>query len=381
MRSEDDQIGILAHLSKSDGIGGKIKEVPEDFVVEEITEDGRVLETNKEIGFEDEDGEYLHFTLQKKNWDTIRALKIVSKRLSVSHKRIKFAGTKDRRGITTQRASVWNVAKERLEKVNIKDIEILDISQGKEAISLGMLAGNRFTINIRDVSGDARERVQNIVEELDDITPNFFGSQRFGIRLTNHIIGRHILQGEFKGAVMEYLCGMGREPDDATAARKKLAETEDFKEALLTFPDYLGYEKSILNRLIKEPTDFIGALRNLPKKLRLMFVHSYQGYVFNRALSEYIKVGDIPDSIPLVGKGCDCDKIVADILEEEGMLEENFTVKSMPEMSLDTLQRKAKIPFSDFAVVDFNEKESNIWVRFCLPPGAYATVLLREIMK
>jgi tRNA(Glu) U13 pseudouridine synthase TruD len=50
-------------------------------------------------------------------------------------------------------------------------------------------------------------------------------------------------------------------------------------------------------------------------------------------------------------------------------------------MSTEGAERKTLIGFSDFEIVDFKEEESNLWVRFSLPPGAYATVLLRELMK
>jgi tRNA pseudouridine13 synthase len=158
-------------------------------------------------------------------------------------------------------------------------------------------------------------------------------------------------------------------------------KTKDWKAALLEFPDHLGFEKSVLNHLINKPTDYIGSLRRLPKKLRWMFVHAYQGYIFNLALSEYIKKGKVPKELPLIGCESKPDKVSKKILEKEGITLEEFNVSAMPEMSTEGQMRKSLISFSDFDIVSFNQEDSKIVVRFSLPPGAYATVLLRELMK
>ncbi len=377
----EETVGLRAHLSKTGGIGGTIKKEPEDFLVEEITPDGTVLEIGESQKFQDNPGDYVHFTLQKTNWGTMRAVKAVARACGVSRKRLKFAGTKDRRSVSAQRVSAWKVPEKKLEKVRIKDIVLRDFAASDEQVGLGGLKGNRFTVTIREVPPDAGGRVEKIIGELGGKAPNFFGTQRFGIRLNNHLVGKSVFKGDFKGAAMGYLCDLGDEPEEATEARKSLRKTGDFKTALRTFPKYLGFEKSMLNYLVKHPTDFIGALRVLPKKLRKMLVHSYQGYVFNLALSRHIEGGDVPEELPLVGYGTEPDRVSAGILEREGMSPGDFKVPSMPEMSLEGEMRRALVEFKGFEVLDFNEGDSKIRVRFSLPPGAYATMLLRELMK
>jgi len=378
---EYDKIGVLGYLSKTPGIGGSIKESPEDFIVEEITPGGTVLEVGKPQQFPEGSGEYTHFTLEKNNWDTMRAVKVVAKACRVSHSRIKFAGTKDRRSVSAQRMSIWRVPPETLEKVKIKDIILRDFAYSGEPVNLGESKGNRFTMTIRGVSGDAGGKIEKTAKELGGRTPNFFGAQRFGLRLNNHAVGRHILKGRFKEAVMSYLCDTGPEPEEATRAREVLRETEDFKAAFHSFPDYLGFEKAVLNSLAKTPSDFVGAFREIPKKLRLMFVHAYQGYIFNMALSEYIKRGERPEELPMTGYDIELDAVTERLLKADGMAREDFRVQSMPEMSMAGEMRDAFVGFADFEVVGFNEGDANIKVRFSLPPGAYATMLLRELMK
>jgi len=380
----DESIGLRAYLSESSGIGGTLKDEPDDFLVEEITPDGTILEIGKSISFESTPGDYTCFTVEKKNWDTMRAAKEIGRRCSLSHTRINFAGTKDRRAISAQRMSAWKIPVEKLEKVSIKDITIRDFSQSAEPISLGTLKGNRFTVTLKGVSNGADKEAQKIVSELGGKTPNFYGSQRFGIRYDNHIIGKLLLMGDIKGATLEHICGVGEpgdEPEEATNARNSLKETMDFKAAFNSFPNYLGFEKSVINHLARVPTDFAGALREVPKKLRWMFIHAYQGYVFNRALSEHIKSGDVPESLPLAGYAIDLDPITARLLEEDGIKPENFKLPSMPELAMEGVKRDCLVEFSGFEILDFNEADSNLRMKFSLPTGAYATMLLREIMK
>ena len=102
-------VGLEVYGSSSLGIGGAVKQLPEDFVVEEVTPEGRVLELDADNSIEDARGEFTHFTLQKRNWETMRAVKEVSSRLKVSQRRLSFAGTKDKRALTTQRVSAYNI--------------------------------------------------------------------------------------------------------------------------------------------------------------------------------------------------------------------------------------------------------------------------------
>jgi tRNA pseudouridine13 synthase len=385
-------VGMELYGSDTEGIGGRIKQIPEDFIVEEITPEGRVLEVDgipkEEAG---ERGEYLHFTLQKYNWDTMRAVKVISNRLNVGRKRFGFAGTKDRRALTTQRVSVWNISTEEMQRVGIKDITLRDFRYSDERITLGDLWGNRFTVIVRDLDLDREtleNRIKSISAELDNRIPNFFGVQRFGtVRPITHQVGEWILRREFRKAVMIYLSKVYEgESEESREARGFLSETEDFQEALKRFPKHLGYENSMLNHLAKNPTDYIGALRKLPKKLRWMFVHAYQAYVFNLSLSEHLRQERGIEKLPLAGSEIKLDETTAAILKEKSIPPEAFRIKEMPELSSEGVYRDCFIEVKGLEILDITGDEltegaNKMRLRFSLQKGGYATAVLRELMK
>ncbi len=374
----DELLGLGYFITDTDGTRGKLRASLEDFFVEELQ--------NQSV--ENPDGEYTHFTLEKADWNTMQAIKKIARSLGVSHKRFGFAGTKDRRAVTRQRVAVWKVKPEALERVKIKDLKLYDFKKSDERISLGDSRGNRFRITVRDVEigGDELEAMleKTVAQLKEKGVPNYFGYQRFGtIRPNTHIVGRELLRGDVEGAVMAYLGNPSDgEKEDAYNARKTLEETMDFKRALELFPKRLDYERSMLDALMKNPNDFAGALRRFPKKLRLMLVHAFQGYLFNRILSSLIEEGLDCESIPLFGSetlfssGRQGEVEMA-VLEEEDVQLESFEIASMPELGMEGDYRAAFIDVNP----ELSVTEEGYICEFELPKGSYATVVLREFMK
>src|SRR3989344_665987 len=108
----------------------RIKEIPEDFIVEEV------------LSLRIENGSYFYYFLKKKNSNTLDVITEIKKRLNV--KDVGYAGIKDRNAITTQYISV-----QRKINFSLKDVEFIYIGMGKQRIFIGSLEGNRFTITLR----------------------------------------------------------------------------------------------------------------------------------------------------------------------------------------------------------------------------------------
>jgi len=397
----------LSFLSKTSGIGGTIKSEPEDFVVEEITEDGTVLELNKKITHPDVPGRFVHFILQKKNWSTSYAIKEIASRLHAAPKRFSYAGMKDKVAVTTQLISAERFSKDQILSLSIKDISINGAWGSKDKVRLGALLGNRFTIRVNGASNDSEEKVKQIHLELDGKFPNYFGEQRFGtVSRNTHIVGERIVRGDFEGAAMAFLCEHSKEEknEQAKIARKELRETRDFKAALSTFPKHLRFERSMLDHLSKNDDDFIGAFRMLPRQTIMLFVHAFQSHMFNQLLSDRIREGNgevemeegeylcpssvsgfgFPDIEKMDVDGWLCMKILGydsnpnerekALLEELGISKEQFKIKHLPEISSKGTFRTAFAPLIGFAFSDST-------FRFSLQSGSYATTALREFME
>ncbi len=443
-------IGVEVYATSSLGIGGSIRQFCEDFVVEEVLVDGSKAEVDfseshvkhKVLSSSLAENRYLLCILVKRNWDTFRALKAIGKQLEIGTNALQIAGIKDAKAVTAQHITIEGVSVEEIRKVQVKDIEIRPIGYFHTKLSSYFLLGNQFHIVIRAMThpkSTVKERITKTTEELKEIggVPNFFGHQRFGTtRPITHLVGKALLQGNFKKAAMLYLAKPSPyEHPESRLARQQLQTTQDLKQALKNFPKQLHYERLILKHLTKKPDDFIGAFRKLPTKLRRLFPQAYQAYLFNKFLSKRIgrglplnkaeigdyvlrversglpmlkmhqtantrtvteinkaiQAGKMRLAIPLIGfkqqpsKGIQ-GEIEKQILEKEGFSPENFKIDAIPEISLRGGLRAVLVPLNDFLLSEISEDSANpskqkAELSFTLHRGSYATIVLRELMK
>lgn len=293
---EEVDIGLEHYYTTVEPLGGKLKSLPEDFIVKEISQKP---ESNDE-------GEYVIASLTVRNWETNRLVKALSMGLGMSRKRIGFGGTKDKRAVTTQLMSFRCPIEEVLD-LSIKDVEISDPYRSNRDLSIGDLFGNEFDIIIRDIPHDENRTISIVKSALDDLIalggfPNYFGIQRFGsVRPITHLIGKHILRGDYDKAVMTYVAyPLDDEPGESFDARSRLEKDKDFVEALEYYPKFYTFERSMIHHLAHNPGDWIGALNTTPDNLKMMFIHAYQSYIFNKILSERIR-REIPLNEPIIG--------------------------------------------------------------------------------
>ena len=234
--------------------------------------------------------------------------------------------------------------------------------------------------------------------------PNYYGEQRFGgYRDVTHVVGKLLLQGKIEEAVMTYLGKPSEGEEDAIAeARKNVLETKNFSRALVEFPDKLHFEVAMLNHLVKTPSDFAGAFQRLPKKTRFLFTHAYQSHVFNRIVAERVKKGlfypmegDIlengiptallPGSESKMAHGIP-GEIEERILRDEKIDASLFKNTKMGELSSWGARKPIVLRANEFKLLEvtddmFYEGKKCATVSFWLEKGAYATTLLRELIK
>jgi len=411
------ELGIEIYTTKSIGVGGRIRSVPEDFVVEEILLDGSkaTLSEPEDVSCLTRRGRYLVCVLVKRNWDTLMAIRAIAKGLQVNQERIQIAGIKDANALTAQHMSISRATPEQASSLRIKDLTLYPLRFSNQKICSKMLLGNKFHIVIREIvhsPAEIEKQIADVGEELENSSgaPNFFGHQRFGTkRAITHLVGKHIVKGQWNEAALTFLAKSSKfEHSESRDARLQLWRTQDFAEAFRSFPSHLRQERMMLSHLARHPRDFVDAFRRLPPKLCRLFVQAYQSYLFNRFLSERIKQdislneiqnGDqmvnVDDksclALPLVGfkqplsSGVQ-GEIEREILEEENNAQEHFRVSAMREISAAGSLRAALMPIKDLLLTkastdSVNPSKRKVELSFMLGKGSYATIVLREFMK
>ncbi|MCK9581196.1 MAG: tRNA pseudouridine(13) synthase TruD [Methanoregula sp.] len=406
-------LGMRYYASDAEGIGGRLRSVPEDFRVDEIPLEGKGGTA----------GPFLICRLTKTNWELQHAVKEIAKRLGISHRRIGWAGTKDRNAITRQWISLYNVTAEQVAGIYLKDITLEVLGQSNEALCLGGLLGNRFEIVIRDAdTTDLAARVAATSSTIAEGVPNYFGLQRFGaIRPVTHRVGEWILRGDYEQAVMTYISmEFPGEPDHIKAIRSAFRETKDPGAILHDLPVHMNYERAMLHYLYTNPDDYAGALKELPPKLLSMFVSAYQSFLFNCSLSRRFDDGHtLADPLPgdrlifangradttthanlpaaalhikrgrcaialfmpgkdLPGTVSPVDPVTEALLADARITPDDF---SRAAAFVHTKFDGAYRPIALKTGIDFAIDGTSLSLKFTLPPGHYATTVCREYMK
>ncbi len=155
---------------------GVIRSDPRDFIVAEI------------LPFSPSGaGEHLYLKIRKTGQNTQWVARQLAKRYHLPFRSVSFAGLKDRHAITEQWFSLHfaGIPDPDLTETGIDGIEIIDSSRHSRKLRRGMLAGNRFRITLRNLSGDLAELHTRLAKLRSAAIPNYFGAQRFGKQAGN----------------------------------------------------------------------------------------------------------------------------------------------------------------------------------------------------
>src|SRR5262245_57081447 len=190
------------------GIGGRIKQEPEDFEVEEIP----AYEPSGQ-------GDFLYLWIEKRAMGAEYFMRQIARRLGLPPGEVGTAGLKDRHAITRQLVSVPARVADRLPALDGDGIRVLKVNRHGNKLRPGHLRGNRVRILIRDVAPGADERLEPLVQRLrEDGVVNFYGPQRFGKDGETVKHGMALLRGEPPPAEVD-----GRRPNLRNPFLRKFA--------------------------------------------------------------------------------------------------------------------------------------------------------------
>lgn len=350
----------------------KLKQIPEDFIVEEIPLNKNFLDK----------GKYQIFLLEKKDYDTEKIILKLSEIFKIPRKFFSYAGTKDRKAITKQYCSVKVIGNKKLTALETDFFKIKILGFSNETISLGNLKGNHFIITIRDLEHNELGFFLNKLKEIEKKNKkeiefvNYFDEQRFSKK--NYEIGFSLIKKDFKNA------------------------------------SQLIYFSELEKHLELNKNDYIGAIKKVPFKILTMYINSVQSYLFNEICVKYVKektkkyfgvdyhltenkirkfiftdekIKNI--KLPLVSfdteiKNNQLKKIVFDVLDREKINLNDFVIRQFPELTAqgserDLLTKAKDINFLEFDNDELNNTKKKIKIRFTLSKGSYATLFIKYL--
>lgn len=399
----------LPYLTRSfPGIGGTIKNRPEDFFVQELP----LYEPSGE-------GEHVYCEIQKVGVPTFEAIDRLSRALRVPARDIGYAGLKDARAVTRQMLSISGVTEDQVLAAATPEIQILSAIRHGNKLRLGHLAGNRFAIKVRGVNPTDVVKLEATADELRRRgVPNYFGEQRFGRRGDNDKLGAALVRGDDE-AVVKLLFGSpdGTVDDGQVHQARSLFDRGDFEGAMRAWPRRQGMERRALARFIKTGRPE-AAVRLVDDRIRRLWVSALQSRMFNDVVAKRIDsldklmdgdlawkhengavfaVGsaeveqprcdafEISPSGPLVGyrmtepTGTPAE-IEAAAFAVEGMKPADF--RRTGDLRVKGARRPLRVRPADLVLeAGGDDFGPYVTAAFTLPPGSFATVVMGELMK
>ena len=328
------------YLYKEPISSGTIKQSCEDFKVVE------------DLGFElTGDGEHVCLWLKKVGENTQYVGKQLAAFADIPAKNVSYAGLKDRQGDTTQWFSLYMPGKETpdFSKFELEGVTILKTVRHHKKIKIGALAGNFFSIVLRDISD--KSEVEVALERVSKGVPNYFGTQRFGHSGHNVSSALKMFEGRkikdrFKRSM--YL----------SAARSYL-----FNHAVSTRIQ----DEKFLTAIVGDCVQFVGNRSFFP----ILELNSENQYRLDSR--------EICLTAPLWGAGSLTSELDAQEYEVEILSKFSALQTGLEKNKLKQERRPLILVPKDFSTEWLDDQ--TVKVDFYLPAGAYATSIFREVIK
>jgi tRNA pseudouridine13 synthase len=167
------------------GVGGRIKDRPEDFEVEEVP-------AYEPAGT----GDHLYLWIEKRGVGSEFFAREIARRLGVPPGAVGTAGLKDRHAVSRQWVSVPKECEPNLPAIDDDDVRVLKVSRHTNKLKPGHLRGNKFRILIRGADRANEAAAAKVIDRIRSHgLPNYYGPQRFGREGSTAELGFRCLAG------------------------------------------------------------------------------------------------------------------------------------------------------------------------------------------
>ncbi len=145
------------------------------------------FQVDEDLGHHPEgQGEHLYLLVRKTNQNTRWVAGLLATAFAVDPLQVGYSGLKDRRAVTTQWFSVPVPMGSGMPPLpTLEGCEILAAGRHPRKLRQGSHRGNRFAIRLREFRGDDATLEQRLRAVQSLGVPNYFGEQRFGIDAGN----------------------------------------------------------------------------------------------------------------------------------------------------------------------------------------------------
>ena len=347
------------------------------------------------------------YRLEKWDIGTIEALQNVARKWGLPRSGLSFGGLKDRHARTSQAISIRGGPEKDFQGSAFR---LTYLGRSRDPITRASFSANRFEIVVRDLS-----QIPDVEPVRRWGIPNYFDDQRFGsLRGTGgEFIGRALVRGDAEKALQLAIASPAPEDHRQPREVKTLLRDRwgDWKGLVSALPR--GPERSIATYLADHPGAFGFAFELMDPNLRILYVSAYQSHLWNRTLVEMLRglpdtyevpydagkhlfyrtlAPDVHDrlcelAIPLAAPGRPFEgaagEAVLRILAEEGVELRQFRLKRLRRTFFGKGMRPALVAPAGLSAEagedEINRGRRKLALRFELPKGSYATILLKRL--
>jgi len=381
----------------------KLRQIPEDFIVEEIP----VIIPKKEKD------KFKVYLLEKRGLEIFSIISYIAKVNDIPRDDIDVAGLKDKHSISKQYLTI--PSKYELKVLEEKNFSLKFLGYSQENIKLGNLEGNHFEITVRDIKKGELEAIYNKAKDIETIgVPNYFDNQRFGSVMHNKFIIKEIIKGKYEEALKIILTEYTKKENKKVKDEKRKI-LENWKNLKITRSTNKTFDSIIQE--YKKTGSYLEAYKKVPFYLRNMYTRAYQSYLWNECIKElirttvrekdwykvsyslgnlyfYKKINEarkekIPETFETISPKSKPNQIMQNVLKREKIDLEELDIRNLTDTRFDLHQRKVLSYPKNFSISqpeldDINDKKGNIYkikLSFDLQKGSYATIIIKRIFN